>query len=50
MDMMKCSHLESHSMIEVCLYLGHQAQGLFRENVMFCFFNAILFEYDPPVK
>lgn len=32
MDKMKCSHLESHSMIEVCLSHSHRAQGHFRES------------------
>lgn len=45
MDMMKCSHRESHSMIEVCLSLGRR--GLFKENLMFL---LMPFYYDPPVK
>lgn len=32
MDKMKCSHLESHSMIEVCLSHSHRAQAQFRES------------------
>lgn len=32
MDKMKCSHLESHSMIEVCLAHSHRAQAQFRES------------------
>lgn len=32
MDKMKSSHLESHSMIEVCLSHSHRAQGQFRES------------------
>lgn len=35
MDKMKCSHLESHSMIEVCLSHGHRAEGQFRESHVF---------------